>query len=173
MQAGAGCRSSGFGDQTRGEDWCGLRGNSLKGLESGAAVPEGVRRGSLGHLRGQAPLCEQCTRRGEGRDPLLQPFSLSELSACRIPLTQAPGVVPSYRPCPLGFRSHCEPPRSRCKLLSLPPTPPDYRSSLEPPRLPSHALGVHVSCHHRREPQDQPLHLHTLYQGDNSQHMLR
>ena len=56
----------GFRDQTLGKDWGGLQGNSLKVLEPGATPPEGVCRGSLGHLRGQAPFLGGCVRGGAG-----------------------------------------------------------------------------------------------------------
>ena len=65
------------------------------GLESGATATEGVRRGSLGCLGGQAPLFGGCVRGGAG--PAIVAFS----PACGIAesgtrTARAPGLVASH-----------------------------------------------------------------------------
>ena len=122
-QAWAGCRSSGFGDQTWGEDWDGLHGNSLKGLESGATTPECVCRGSLGHLRGKEPLCGWHAREGVG-----------------------PTITLFFPTCALRWQDTAY--RSSRSSHKLPLLLPHFRSGCELLPFPSHALGTCMSHHH-------------------------
>lgn len=64
--------------------------------------------------------------------------------------------------------------KKHCNSLAM-PGPPNSRRSQEPQPLPSLPLGVHVSCHHCQEHQDQASAAASAYhyQGNSGKHMLR
>ena len=151
--------------------------DGLGGLESSVITAGGVRRGSLGHLRGQSSLFGGCTRGGVGSG--LQPFSLCvRLQRAGHHLhglqeqSQCPPPTPRHQEWFQATITSLLDPRRGCRAPTA--ARPNSRSGCEMPSRPC-ALGVCPSCPPPPRTQDwasatASAHPH---QGDNDQHTLK